>query len=140
VPFAQHIERAVDVAQRARHLGLAHPGRAGEDHVPADRGYREPLLAAHALHFERRHELVDLLLDRVRPDHLIQHIERLIERALRWGRLWNDQPSERPADRLALRRRRGPRCHGALQVAHVSLCEIGGFCCIGGDPICKTLA
>ena len=83
--FAQHVERAINLAERARDLGLAHAGRAGEHHVPADRRDGEPLLAAHALDFERGHELVHLLLDRSQSDHLFEMVQRLIERAFRRG-------------------------------------------------------
>ena len=43
----------------------------------------EPLRAAQALDFERRHQLVHLVLDRLQPDHLLEAVQRLIERAFR---------------------------------------------------------
>ena len=50
--FAQHLERAINLPQRARDLGLADAGRPGEHHVPAYFRHRQALLTALALDFD----------------------------------------------------------------------------------------
>jgi hypothetical protein len=76
--FAQHAERAVDVADRARDHRLSDAGRAGEDHVTAGGEHRQILLAPPSLDLQAGEQLVDLGLDRAEPDHGFEIVQRVV--------------------------------------------------------------
>ena len=79
----QRPQRAIDVAERARDLGLADAGRPGEDHVQAQRRGGQALRAALLLHLQPCDQAIDLTFDRDQAHHGLEILDRLVGRLIR---------------------------------------------------------
>ena len=76
--LAQRAERTIDVADRARHDGLADARWSRKHHVPAGCENRQALLPPPALDLQAGEQLVDLGFHRVESNHGLEIIQRVI--------------------------------------------------------------
>ena len=79
MPLLENAHRAKDLAEDARDSRLARARVAGEHHVQADVGVRQPRLAAPPLQLQVIRERADFVLDRVEANQRIQFRQRFIQ-------------------------------------------------------------
>src|SRR5262249_14783280 len=117
--FSQHPERAVDVPERSRYDGLAHPRRAREHHMPADRRDLLPLLTPLPFYLQARQQLVHFLLDGAKPDHGVEVVQSLLGGAFLFRLRRHLERAQRAALFLS-------RSEESREIAHLQPLEIGG--------------
>lgn len=86
--FPQHVQEAIDFAERARDLCLADAGRTGEHHVQAHGGDRQILRTAFCFDLQASDQFIDLVFYRCQADHRIEVFERIFRGATRGYVLW----------------------------------------------------